>query len=197
MPESHDCSLPEGPRTVQEMLNWPTRAMAAVRDIGQFDTWLSNLTDGLIVGTHFSGLMTAELALEQVVHATADILQRSGQASEAEQLYGRLLSAWTCDQLQESRDLALSWPKSRYWHNAGGCCFGSIFDSSSDSMLQKFNYVDRARQEGRGHNAVQNTQTYMFRHVREIFEESVCFRHRDFCKSLGFAIGSINLGQCV
>ena len=197
MPESHDCSLPEGPRTVQEMLNWPTRAMAAVRDIGQFDTWLSNLTDGLIVGTHFSGLMTAELALEQLVHATADILQRSGQASESEQLYGRLLSAWTCDQLQESRDLALSWPKSRYWHNAGGCCFGSIFDSSSDSMLQKFNYVDRAREEGRGHNAVQNTQTYMFRHVREIFEESVCFRHRDFCKSLGFAIGSINLGQCV
>ncbi|CAE7793867.1 unnamed protein product [Symbiodinium sp. CCMP2592] len=183
MPARHDGSLPEGPRTVQEMLDWPTRAIAAMRDIGQFDTWLSNLRGGLIVGTHFSGLLTAELALEQLVHATADVLERNGQTSESEQLHGRLMSSWTCDKLQESRDFAMSWPKSRYWHDAGGCCFGDIFDSSTDEMVEKFNFVDRAKEEGRGRHAVQDTQTYMFRHVREIVEESACFRHRKFCKS--------------
>ena len=126
-----------GPRKLEELLSWADEAVAYIlADPGSI--WLQNLTErGVCIGSHFSGLMTAEVALEQLVRAT------KAQMPEID-VRGKLIDAWTCDTAPECLEIALNydfdpqiWAPRRIGQRL---VFSNILDAFSDGARQ---HVDK------------------------------------------------------
>ena len=153
-----------GPRKLEELLSWADEAVAYIlADPGSI--WLQNLTErGVCIGSHFSGLMTAEVALEQLVRAT------KAQMPEID-VRGKLIDAWTCDTAAPRRI-------------GQRLVFSNILDAFSDGARQHVDKYHKHRQSGMeaSKEALDTLQTYVLARPAEALGSAKCWRTHQYCR---------------
>ena len=170
-----------GPRKLEELLSWADEAVAYIlADPGSI--WLQSLTErGVCIGSHFSGLMTAEVALEQLVRAT------KAQMPEID-VRGKLIDAWTCDTAPECLEIALNydfdpqiWAPRRIGQRL---VFSNILDAFSDGARQHVDKYHKHRQSGMeaSKEALDTLQTYVLARPAEALGSAKCWRTHQYCR---------------
>ena len=175
-----------GPKDLDELLSWADPAMKKIMSDGDMcSRWMGNLMDGLIVSSHFSGMLTPELALEQLVWATQANLTETEK--DHVRFNGKLLHAWSCDSNVSCQSLATGWSndKSVLWDMSGqGHIFGDIFDGLSLEAFRKIRVFENYKKAGHFDEGLDELQAYFMRAGEDAFDTNKCFAHGARCRSV-------------
>ena len=174
-------NAPDGPKSLEELLGWSDHVFHMLNEADCAGNFLDNISDGVVLGSHFSGFLTPEIAMDQLIKSASKALL---EPPADEILKGRLYSCYTCDDHYASRQVAGAWQKSSAWWKgpAEGHIFGNIFDAVSMEALRKMDRFKRHQKEGIPEEALVDLQNYFFRHSAEVFEVAPCLRHDAHCR---------------
>ena len=169
---------PAGPETLTELLSWADQGGGQILS-DQSSTWLQSLQRGICVGTHFSGLKTPEIALEQLLRATKHWMP-------AVDVRHKLTQAWSCDRARECLEVALSYefdpelwaPKSARNHHI----FNDILDYLTPEALNHVSCYKKHRQGDKKREALQTLQSYLMTHPDQALGSARCWTHRGQCR---------------
>ena len=170
-----------GPRNLESLLSWADEAVAYVlADPGS--VWLQNLTErGVCIDSHFSGLMTAEVALEQLVRATQDQRPRAD-------LREKLIDAWSCDTAKECLEVALSYDfDPKIWgplRDGQRHVFSNILDAFSEEATEHVRKYQSYRNHGMeaSKEALNTLQSYVLSRPGDALGPTLCWRQRVLCR---------------
>ena len=181
--------MKHGPGSLEELLAWATDAVSTVvADPG--NQWLQNIKRGICIGTHFSGMKTPEVALQQLLQATKVL------CPEAD-VRRKLLQAWSCDPARECVEIAMCFEHDpQIWapmNERRGHVFSSILDCLSPTALEHVANYKKYRDLGKKAEALQVLEGYLLRHADEALEAARCWKHGRHCR----LVACVELSFCL